>query len=502
MKNKKLLFILPLLLAGLIFSCQNELTDIWKGKDKEWNATIERAKVIFSEYSPDFPCIQTRGLSDIRKSIVFEPVWDEAFIAYHDDGSLTVEAHIRLSKPLVVVPSESFEAYQSTKDVRYLQYLSRAVVLIKENSIPQAFLMTIVGSKDYMEAHDFQLWDVCYKNIPEDFSGMLLYHTLSGEFVNGWCVEEGWNFSTCNPITEEDAQLLSRSGSDCYFEQVTTYYVDCKDYAGYNYTYYEDDLYLYPWSYSECGTPYPVIDYYLVCDEVSEDDSGSSGGGITGGGGSSTSGGGSAPLAKAMFRNSSMTNENWEVIENMLKKITKDCMGRNLYNALLDKLDGKQLIIQFWDEGHSAFDHDGGEGIKISTQHVNSNHLFHEMWHAYQAYQETVNSYESLLLNIELETWYAQYLYLSSLEEYKGGDLEKKYEGNSIYGYIKKIEGYIGNKGTLLSGKTESKLNNYILNQVIPIFYSIKDYVDYPYEIENRTVLDNFKNLRKLTEDC
>lgn len=92
-KNKNLLFILPLLLAGLIFSCQNELTDIWKGKDKEWNATIERAKVIFSEYSPDFPCIQTRGLSDIRKSIVFEPVWDEAFIARHDDGSLTVEAH-------------------------------------------------------------------------------------------------------------------------------------------------------------------------------------------------------------------------------------------------------------------------------------------------------------------------------------------------------------------------------------------------------------------------
>lgn len=140
MKNKKLLFILPLLLAGLIFSCQNELTDIWKGKDKEWNATIERAKVIFWEYSPDFPCIQTRGLSDIRKSIVFEPVWDEAFIAYHDDGSLTVETHIRLSKPLVVVPSESFEAYQRTKDVRYLQYLSRAVVLIKGKLHSSSFL--------------------------------------------------------------------------------------------------------------------------------------------------------------------------------------------------------------------------------------------------------------------------------------------------------------------------------------------------------------------------
>ena len=277
-KRIKQVLLLPLLL-GLVLSCQDEMTDAWKGKDKEWNATIERAKVIFSEYSPDFPCIQTRGLPDIRKSIVFEPVWDEAFIARHDDGSLTVEAHIRLSKPLAVVSSESFEAYQSTKDVRYLQYLSRAVVLIKENSIPQAFLMTIVGSKDYMEAHDFQLWDVCYKNIPEDFSGMLLYHTLSGEFVNGWHVEEGHRYSTCNPVSEEDAELLSRSGTDCYFEQVTTYYVDCQDYAGYNYTFYEDDMYIYTWSYSSCGTPYPVVEYYQVCDDTSAGNSGSSSGG-------------------------------------------------------------------------------------------------------------------------------------------------------------------------------------------------------------------------------
>lgn len=277
MKNKKLLFILPLLLAGLIFSCQNELTDIWQGKDKEWNATIERAKVIFSEYSPDFPCIQTRGLSDIRKSIVFEPVWDEAFIARHDDGSLTVETHIRLSKPLAVIPSESFEAYQSTKDVRYLQYLSRVVVLIKENSIPQAFLMTIVGSKDYMEAHDFQLWDVCYKNIPEDFSGMLLYHTLSGEFVNGWHVEEGHRYSTCEPVSEEDAELLSRSGTNCYIVESSYVTVDCVTNNGYNT--YEGSDEIFVWTNTECGDPYRVIESYQVCDDTSDGNSGSSGGG-------------------------------------------------------------------------------------------------------------------------------------------------------------------------------------------------------------------------------
>lgn len=484
------------MLAGLIFSCQHELTDIWKGKDKEWNATIERAKVIFSEYSPDFPCIQTRGLSDIRKSIVFEPVWDEAFIAYHDDGSLTVETHIRLSKPLVVVPSESFEAYQSTKDVRYLQYLSRAVVLMKENSIPQAFLMTIVGSKDYMEAHDFQLWDVCYKNIPEDFSGMLLYHTLSGEFVNGWCVEEGWNFSTCNPITEEDAQLLSRSGSDCYFEQVTTYYVDCKDYAGYNYTFYEDDLYLYPWSYSECGAPYPVIDYYLVCDEVSEDDSGSSGGGMTGGGGSSTSGGGSAPLAKAMFRNSNMTDDEWKVVENMLDSIMMDCMGKNLYNALLEKLGGNTLSIEFTDQDYSSYTFK--TGIKISNKYLLSNHLFHEMWHAYQAYWETEQSYKKAVINLEIESHYAQFLYIKSIDD----DWESKYLKQRLR-LIVGIEEYVNKYGELIdsiNGSNESLLDAHML-QLKSVFKSDSAYYKYDYN-DYRIGVVNFLNLQTVTKNC
>ena len=500
-KRIKQVLLLPLLL-GLVLSCQDEMTDAWKGKDKEWNATIERAKVIFSEYSPDFPCIQTRGLSEIRKSIVFEPVWDEAFIAYHDDGSLTVEAHIRLSKPLAVVSSESFEAYQSTKDVRYLQYLSRAVVLIKENSIPQAFLMTIVGSKDYMEAHDFQLWDVCYKNIPEDFSGMLLYHTLSGEFVNGWHVEEGHRYSTCNPVSEEDAELFSRSGTDCYIEQVTTYYVDCQDYAGYNYTFYEDELYIYPWSYSSCGTPYPVIEYYQVCDDDTEDDSGSSGGGITGGGGSSSSGGGSAPLAKAMFRNSNMTNENWEVIENMLKKITKDCMGQNLYNALLEKLDGKQLVIQFWNKEYSSFDHDDGEGIKISTQYVYSNHLFHEMWHAYQAYYETVNSYENALINLEIESHYAQYLYVKSLPEYAGSRWEEKYS-RKRHKLIKKIQNYVDEYGELIvleNIDNESLMDAHMIT-LMTAFKNDSAYSSCKYD-STRIGLSNFTNLQTITKNC
>lgn len=45
-----------------------------------------------------------------------------------------------------------------------------------------------------------------------------------------------------------------------------------------------------------------------------------------------------APKAKTIFRNSSMIDENWKVIEKMLDKIMQNCMGKGLYNGLVDVL--------------------------------------------------------------------------------------------------------------------------------------------------------------------
>ena len=279
MKNKHLLFALPLLFGVLLFSCQDEATEAAENNvDKVvYNATIEKAKAIFESKSPDFPIIQSRTADGVEKGIVFEPVWDDSFVTNHTDGTITVETHVRLSQPFRMLPQDSKEAYEQTKDGRYLRHLSRVVVMISEDeSISYAFLMTIVGSRKYMETHDFQLWNVSYGKIPDDFSGMLFYHSLDGEFVNGWYVEEGHKYSTCEPISKEDANLLSRSGSGCYTEQITTYYVDCQNYAGYNYSTYEDEIYLYTWAYAECGDPYPVVEYYTVCDGANV-----SGGGYT-----------------------------------------------------------------------------------------------------------------------------------------------------------------------------------------------------------------------------
>ena len=277
MKNKKwkkLSWLLPLFLSGFVFACHDEMAGNSEGKvqDVAFNATIEKAKAIFESKSPDFPVIQSRSADGVEKGIVFEPVWGEAFVANHKDGSTTVETHIRLSQPFHMVPQDSREAYERTKDSRYLQHLSRSVVLMKDDgATPHTFLMSIVGSKEYMEKHDFQLWEVSYGHIPEDFSGQILYHALDGSFVNGWYVEEGNRYSTCEPISEEDANLLSRASiTECKTLTGYKYYYVCRktnlssEISGYFYETLKDETS----NDKTCNGPFHEPTSYKICSVI------------------------------------------------------------------------------------------------------------------------------------------------------------------------------------------------------------------------------------------
>ena len=289
MKNKNLLFAMPLLLGALILSCQDEVTGSLENKvqDAVFNATVEKAKAIFESKSPDFPVIQSRSADGVEKGIVFEPVWGEAFVANHKDGSTTVETHIRVSQPFHILPQDAQEAYEQTKDSRYLQHLSRSVVLMREeeNAEPLAFLMTIAGSKKYMETHDFQLYDVSYTEIPEDFSGMILYHTLAGDFINGWKVEEGRQFSSCEPISDEEANLLSRAISTgqnvaCRTETMTKHYYMCRisDLEKDLYATYETNKVPNGTDLNNCTGPHTKTETYQICRLVDESYGSSPGG--------------------------------------------------------------------------------------------------------------------------------------------------------------------------------------------------------------------------------
>lgn len=209
-----------------------------------------------------------------------------------------------------------------------------------------------------------------------------------------------------------------------------------------------------------------------------------------------------APRAKLIFRNSNMTKENWAIVENMLDKIVENCMGEALYNGLANLLDGKTLSIQFGKSANGSFGYQGeSTGICLGTQ-MESNQLFHEMMHAYRAYQETTSSYKESTLNGEIEAWYAQYLYTSSLPEYAESTWEERDNTDARRKKIKELTTIIDNKGNLYPGNSRIDLENKILNEIVPIFHKHHYTADkYPFDYD-RPGLENFRNIKKLTINC
>ncbi len=223
--------------------------------------------------------------------------------------------------------------------------------------------------------------------------------------------------------------------------------------------------------------------------------------GDDGGGGLPGNSPNNAPKAKAIFRNSNMTEYNWRVIEKMLDKITSDCLGEHLYKGLKEHLGGKTLTIQFVapKEG-SSFNFDGNTaGIKLTTE-MESNQLFHEMMHAFQAYQETESSYKASLINKELEARYVQYQYVRKLTEYPGSKWEKQYTNTDVGMAIALLKSMVDAKGNLQPNVTDDML----LIQVYAAKSAIEAtsaYSAMPFDY-SKSGIENFTSLQKISKDC
>jgi hypothetical protein len=205
-----------------------------------------------------------------------------------------------------------------------------------------------------------------------------------------------------------------------------------------------------------------------------------------------------APIAKQLFRNQNMTDINWNRIERMLEKILENCLGAALYNSLVSYLNGSTLPIQFGNT--SSFNYSNG---MITIENGESSRLFHEMWHAYQAYQETQATFNASELNQEFESWYAQYLYLSNLPEYKitGSKWSKWYTDSDIGKAVRGISKHVNRNGTLKT--SEMQWTNYMYSSLIPGFSAggYPEGADYTLDV-NRSAVYDFRNLNVLSFNC
>lgn len=371
-----------------------------------------------------------------------------------------------------------------------MQQLLRLVIL-QNNQTGEiyGFKMAIAPDLEYMQETDLS-GNNSYLSRDSNLRGLVLFYSLQDEFVNGWLYSDA--------DTGEGA-LRAGNASPIEIEICASWVITVLDIEVHG---------------QNCKTV-----YYLPTLDI---DIGSGGGGGYNGMYSDTDGGGggssnnntndsndntnpkkdsdkSEADAKEIF-NADIKDEEWKKLQNLLEEIVKDCLGKGLYTGLVSDLKGETIKIELSGTNGQFSIQDGKRSISIGVQ-MDDDQLLQELFHAYQSYREPLSSYTKALLNAEIEAHYAQYLYLSRKPNYKGSSWEKRDEEDLRRKKIKDLEELIDEKGNLRQGVKEDSLNFEMLNGVIPTFRNVKGYKNYTLDYD-RTGLNNFNNIRKITINC
>jgi len=478
MKTKRIkrpvCYLVGLLVFGLmLYSCLQDETDldsrettgkIIKGKNRE--LSIDVARSWYEAHQT--PVVTTRSVAT-HFELMTKLHWKKGY--ENRKGKFeVVEVPLLTRGGAVLMDSETMEKCKDTERGK-IRNISRMVIIKNlETGEIINFVMHIVGTYDYlMKAKHFE--DNSYLYRAPDLSGSVYFYEPEGGLVNGWQYENGKIVATISQGTEEGLKMQATAdtrseSSECHYESVFVEYDECTPFI------YEDPEYGIGFGI-ECRTR-TKYETKLVCNNIYHDENGNahtwfppevdSGGGV--GGGYQPV----APKAKAIFRNSNMTDNSWKTIENLLDKMTKTKIGEALYHKLQEALKGKTLIIQFVsDNMNSNFD-PGLGGIKMRMD-ITSSALLHEMVHALQSYteQETWNATQ---LNREFEAHLIQQIYINSLEESERTWWYEKSKNDSRWNATRLLVRYIDEFGNLRPGITAGKLQK-IIPKIISDFRDV-----------------------------
>lgn len=489
-----------LLFITVAWSCIRDVDDVIIIQPEE-PFTIAQAKLWYETYGETE---SGKGFSNFRSGdstyAELNPLLDWGLAELQEDSTWTVvELPWEYENGYVSIATPEVKDYLGRNDEKETPQVVRLVVMKNRTTGDiYGFKMVVIPDLDYMLSVGDDLEMNKYLSRDTGLSGLVMFYNLDDEFVNGWQYVDG---QITGKIEKPDIEFSSSETAGAprlrsswgYITVETCYYYIVSADGGQ--TWSEPRL-------SGCTSKsYAVllVDY----SDYHGDGGGYSYGSGGGGGGNVTTNPVSniAPKAKAILRNSNMNEENWKRVEDMITKIMEDCLGEGLYNGLKNALNGKTLTVEFTSGNSSSFFFDGATaGISLSMS-GGSDHLFHEMWHGYQAYQETTDSFKNSLLNQEIEAWYAHYLYVSSLSEYKPGEKwYDLYNDSEREARIQNLKDYVDGKGKLL--QDEVALYNYLDNGIKKVFNK-NGYPDssYPYDY-NRDAFYNFRNLKNLSYNC
>ncbi|MCD8102226.1 MAG: hypothetical protein LUE26_06620 [Alistipes sp.] len=229
-----------------------------------------------------------------------------------------------------------------------------------------------------------------------------------------------------------------------------------------------------------------------------------SGGSIGGGSGNGGSGGvdrgndnGIRSLYDGIFDVSGLTDEQKGELNELMSKLMSDCVGATLQNALSSLLGNSLLNIKF-DPNAIASTFNNGT---IVLNKMNGYDLIHEMFHSYQAYQESVTTWNSASANLEVECLIMSYKYL---QRHGTQNQLEDFERNAIGRYIVVLSDYIGSRGQLIQNATPTAYNNNFLKvakYIADIDKNLPQPLGYNADM-TRNFEKNIGSLTALSEDC
>lgn len=170
--------VLVLYLSG----CQQEIPDVIIMEDRqmleeaiEWfyskgtgsvflksGNSKDRNKVAVPMWN-DIKIMSSRGIEVVEVGLAVQGAWGFASEAAHKDWLRTGNSGNLLSHTRMVITRN------------------------KTNGRINGFLMTLVGDKPYLEKKKFRIWQGnSYLEKENDFTGLVLFHDLEGQFMNGW----------------------------------------------------------------------------------------------------------------------------------------------------------------------------------------------------------------------------------------------------------------------------------------------------------------------------
>lgn len=299
--------------------------------------------------------IRVRSIKD-ADAILVRPFWKYVQIQTNQDYT-AVEFMLSAENNFNYIMPESASRFKQSGDKRYKLSKTNFVYTINHKTDEEnMFLMTIVPSLDYLEQTNFKPFKkMSYLVRDKNFKGIIFFHDMNGDFINGWKYNNGEVTASIYAHLEKNEFSIADTRSSCtdYYleylvEECTSWGLPNGEITG------QDCIYYTEWRY-----------WYTAC-------SGSGSGNAGGGGGYSGIAGNnkSKSIALKIVANDHLNNAGKEELINVIDEMNDHCAYRYLFsnkntnkliyslqydsNASLGYFEPKDNIIYFKDNSTIA----------------------------------------------------------------------------------------------------------------------------------------------------